>query len=261
MISGIKLNRNLEFVDPLIMILNEEIEAAILKFKDFQTGPIGETPPINIARFIDHTLLKPDATEADIRKLCQEAIQYEFKTVCVNPAWIPLCCEILDLSSTEPIAVVDFPLGASLTTVRTMEAGAAIDAGAKEIDIVIPIGRLRGGDYDYVFKDIKGVYEACEGRPLKVILETSMLTHNEIVAACVICKEVGVSFVKTSTGFGGGGATIEHVALMKAVVGEGIEVKASGGIRTYKDAMRMLSAGALRIGASASVAIVEEQGE
>src|SRR5437016_1740786 len=107
MISGIKLNRNLEFVDPLIMILNEEVEAAILKFKDFQTGPISETPPINIARFIDHTLLKPDATEADIRKLCQEAIQYEFKTVCVNPAWIPLCCEILDLSSTEPIAVVD----------------------------------------------------------------------------------------------------------------------------------------------------------
>ena len=165
------------------------------------------------------------------------------------------------MNSTEPIAVVDFPLGASLTTARTMEARAAILAGAKEIDIVIPIGRLRGGEYDYIFKDIKEVHETCEGRPVKVILETSMLTHDEIVAACVICKEVGVAFVKTSTGFGGGGATIEHVALMKAVVGDGIEVKASGGIRTYKDAMRMLNAGALRIGASASVAIIKEQGE
>src|SRR5208282_3521025 len=240
-----------------LMTLTEKIEAAILKFKDFQPGPISETRiRFNVARLIDHTLLKPDATEADIRKLCQEAIQYEFRTVCVNPIWIPLCREILPILSTKSVAVVDFPFGASLTPARAMGAWTAVKAGAKEIDLVIPIGRLRSGDYEYIHKDLKGVHENCEARPLKVILETSMLTHDQIVAACVICKEVGVAFVKTSTGFGGGGATVEDVALMKAVVGDDIGVKASGGIRTYKDVLRMLSAGASRIGASASVAII-----
>ena len=247
---------------PPIMTLTEKIEAAILEFKDFQPKPIDETPPrFNVAHLIEHTLLKPDATEADIRKLCQEAIQYEFRYVCVNPVWIHLCHEILPLLSTSSVAVVDFPFGASLTPARAMGAWTAVKARAREIDLVIPIGPLRSGDYESVYKDLKGVYDVCEDRPLKVILETSMLTHDQIVAACVICKEVGVAFVKTSTGFGSGGATVEHVALMKAVVGDDIGVKASGGIRTYKDVVRMLSAGASRIGASASIAIVEEQGD
>ena len=247
------------------MTLYDRIQAAILQFRDFHSAQISETgpSPLELARFIDHTLLKPDATEADIRKLCQEANDYNFKTVCVNSSWIPLCSKFLpSLSSsctTIPIAVIGFPLGAGLTLSKSAEAKMAIDFGAKEIDMVISIGRLRGGNYGYVFEDIKCVYEACGNIPLKAILETSMLTHDEIVAACCICKEVGVAFVKTSTGFGGGGASVEHVALMKAVVGDGIEVKASGGIRTYEDAVRMYNAGARRIGASASVAIVGQE--
>jgi deoxyribose-phosphate aldolase len=244
------------------MSLIEKIEAAILEFKDFKPKPIDETPPrFNIAHLIDHTLLQPDATEADILKLCKEAVQYEFKNVCVNPIWIPLCRRILPVLSPKSVAVVDFPFGASLTPARAMGAWSAVKAGAKEIDLVIPLAQLRSGDYEYVHKDLKSVQDTVEGTSLKVILETSKLTHDQIVAACVICKEVGVAFVKTSTGFGGGGATVEDVALMKAVVGDDIGVKASGGIRTYNDAVRMLSAGASRIGASASVAIIEEQGD
>ena len=242
------------------MTHNGRIQDAILKFKDFQPESVSESlPSIDLAGFIDHTLLKPDATEADVRKLCQEAEQYSFKTVCVSSSWIPLCSELLSSSSTSPISVIGFPLGACLTTSKAIEAKMAIEAGAKEIDMVIPIGRLRGGDYDYVFKDVKSVYDSCGHTPLKVILETSMLKHDEIVAACIICKEIGVAFVKTTTGFGGGGAFVEHVALMKAVVGEGVGVKASGGIRTYEDALKMYNAGARRIGTSSSVTIVTKQ--
>ena len=192
--------------------------------------------------------------------LCIEAKNHKLKTVCVNSSWIELCDKLLRESQgvTVPIAVVGFPFGAGVTASKCFEAKAAIDDGAKEIDMVIQIGGLKGGEWEFVFDDIKAVYNACGDVPLKVILETSMLTHDEIIAACRICKEIGVAFVKTSTGFGGGGATVEHVALMKAVVGEKIQVKASGGIRTYNDAIRMLNAGAQRIGASASIAIVTE---
>ena len=247
---------------PFSMGLSEEIQEAIHHFKDFrrkEKSPPGLSPS-ELAPFVDHTLLKPDATATDIQNLCAEAIQHNFKGVCVNSSWIPLCRQLLSSanSSCIPIAVVGFPLGAGLSVSKASEARMAIEKGAQEIDMVLPIGRLRGKEYNYVYNDVKSVYDVCRDVPLKVILETSMLTCEEIVAACVICKEIGVAFVKTSTGFGGGGAKVEDVQLMKAVVGEGIEVKASGGIRTYEDAVRMFNAGARRIGASGSVAIVTQ---
>lgn len=241
--------------------LKQRIRATISEFQEFHySEPIESNgpSPSELHKFIDHTLLRPDATIADIMMLCREAEKYNFKTVCVNSSWLALCRKFLSKSRCEtvPIAVIGFPLGAGITSSKCFEAKAAIDAGAKEIDMVIPIGRLKAEDYYSVFDDIKAVHDSCGDIPLKVILETSMLTHDEIVAACCICKEIGVAFVKTCTGFAGGGATVQHVALMKAVVGQDIQVKASGGIRTYNDARRMIKAGATRIGASASVAIV-----
>ena len=243
------------------MSLHEQIAQATLHFTSFQYKESSESKnpsPTEIARYVDHTLLKPDATEQDIRKLCNEAVEYSVKAVCVNSSWIPLCADVLSICATMviPIAVIGFPLGAGLTSAKVAEAKFAIGAGAEEIDMVIHIGRLRSKDWGYVYSDIQQVYSACGSIPLKVILETCMLTKDEIIAACVICREVGVAFVKTSTGFGGGGAKSEDVALMKAVVGRRVEVKASGGIRTYENAARMFNAGARRIGASATVAIV-----
>jgi len=243
------------------MRLHEQIAQATLRFTDWQYTESSESKspsPTEIARYIDHTLLKPDATEQNIRKLCDEAVEYSVKTVCVNSSWIPLCVDILSkyAPTVAPIAVIGFPLGAGLTSAKVAEAKLAIEAGAKEIDMVIQIGQLRSKEWGYVYNDIQQVCSACGSIPLKVILETCMLTKDEIIAACVICREVGVAFVKTSTGFGGGGAKLEDVALMKAVVGERIQVKASGGIRTYRDAVKMFNAGARRIGASATVAIV-----
>lgn len=239
----------------------QTIRAAISYYKNFQYSDVDNFNGVeaeHLNSFIDHTLLRPDATAEDIRKLCKEALKYDFRTVCVNSSWIELCDSLLQSPESVPlpIAVVGFPLGAGITAAKAFEAKAAIDAGAKEIDMVIHIGRLKQGDYDYVYEDIKAVYDTCGKIPLKVILETVWLTNDEIIAACIICKEINVAFVKTCTGFGGGGATAEHVGLMKKVVGDHIEVKASGGIRTYDDAVKMLNAGATRIGASASIAIV-----
>jgi deoxyribose-phosphate aldolase len=240
--------------------LESRIRAAIDEFRDFQVQEVSaEGPsPAELSQYIDHTLLKPEATATDIAKVCHEADEYNFKTVCLNSSWIKLACQSLK-SAAVPIAVVGFPLGAASTEAKEAETKTAIRDGAREIDTVLHIGHLRDANYRYVHKDIEAVYKACGTIPLKVILETSMLTTDEIVAACVICREVGVAFVKTSTGFGGGGAKVEHIALMNAVVGEKIQVKASGGIRTYEDAVRMYNAGARRIGASASIAIVTKQ--
>ena len=209
-----------------------------------------------LAKAIDHTLLKPTATRADIVRVCTEAAEHQFASVCVNTTWIKLVAELLRGTPVMPICVVGFPLGAASTDSKAYETRRAIADGAEEIDMVINIGHLKGGDHDAVFDDIRAVVEAASGRPVKVILECTMLERDEKVAGCVLSRAAGAAFVKTSTGFGGGGATAEDIALMRAVVGPDMGVKASGGVRSAADAQKMLSAGATRLGASASVAIV-----
>lgn len=208
-----------------------------------------------VADRIDHTLLKPEATRADIERVCAEARQWKFKTVCVNSANVGLAARALAGSGVLPIAVVGFPLGATTPQAKAFEAREAVRQGAQEIDMVINIGALKSKDYKTVLEDIAGVVKASGNKPVKVILETHQLTHDEKVIACALSKVAGAAFVKTSTGFGGGGATVEDVALMRAIVGDDMGVKASGGIRTRQDVEKMLAAGADRIGASASVAI------
>ncbi|MFA4924258.1 MAG: deoxyribose-phosphate aldolase [Ignavibacteriaceae bacterium] len=215
-------------------------------------------PDLSLARMIDHTMLKPDATNDEITKLCAEARQYHFASVCVNPGFVPLCASILKGTDVKVCTVVGFPLGATTTEVKRMEAEQAITSGAVEIDMVINVGQLKSGNYDYVFNDVNKVVTAVKAHRnvCKVILETALLTDEEKVKACLICKKAGADFVKTSTGFSKGGATVGDVALMKKVVGSAIGVKASGGIRSKEDAEAMIASGADRIGASASVKIV-----
>src|SRR3989440_6912056 len=210
----------------------------------------------DLAPYIDHTLLKPDATREDLVKLCDEARRYGFATVCVNSSNVGLARRLLEGSSVKPIAVVGFPLGAATTSAKVFETREAIRAGAAEIDMVINIGALKERNYGYVECDIREVVQAAKPRPVKVILETGALSRDEKVIGCALAKAAGAAFVKTSTGFGPGGATAEDVALMRKVVGEDFGVKASGGVRTAADARKMLEAGANRLGASASVAIV-----
>jgi deoxyribose-phosphate aldolase len=224
-----------------------------------KTGISGSKIDATLAARIDHTLLKPDATREQLITMCDEAKQYNFATVCVNSANIPLIARQLKGSAVKPIAVVGFPLGAATSQAKAFEAREAIRAGALEIDMVINIGALKSKDYKTVFEDIKLVVDAAKPCKTKVILETSQLSDEEKVVACALSKTAGAAFVKTSTGFGGGGATVEDIALMRRVVGSDMEVKASGGIRTHEDAQKMIQAGADRIGASASVAIVTGQ--
>lgn len=205
---------------------------------------------------IDHTLLKAEATDSDIRRHCEEAAQYRFATVCINPTWIKLAADLLRDSPVKPITVVGFPLGASTSESKAHEAWNAIQNGAQEIDMVLNIGALKGRQYDRVLADIQAVVEASSPLPVKVILETASLTQDEKIAACLLSKAAGAAFVKTSTGFGRGGATTEDIALMRRIAGRDMGVKASGGIRTREDALKMIEAGASRVGASASVAIV-----
>jgi deoxyribose-phosphate aldolase len=210
----------------------------------------------DLAPYIDHTLLKPDATREDLVRLCDEARKYGFATVCVNSGNVALCARLLEGCATRPIAVVGFPLGAATTGAKAFEAREAIRAGAAEIDMVINIGQLKARNYAYVECDIREVVLAAKPRPVKVILETGALTRDQKVIGCALAKAAGAAFVKTSTGFGPGGATAEDVALMREIVGDDVGVKASGGVRTTEDARRMVEAGANRLGASASVAIV-----
>ncbi len=221
-------------------------------------GTAGSVPDgaAGLASYIDHTLLKPTATRAEIVQVCQEARAHSFASVCVNTTWIRLVADELRGCPTKPSTVVGFPLGAMVASAKAAETRTAIADGAEEIDMVINIGHLKSGEHDRVYDDIAGVVKAAAGRPVKVILETAMLTREEKIAGCAISRAAGAAFVKTSTGFGGGGATAEDIALMRAVVGPDIGVKASGGVRTADDARRMIAAGADRLGASASVEIV-----
>ncbi len=229
------------------------------------TSGLGFIPrDLGVARFIDHTMLKPDASAAEIAQLCQEAREYHFASVCVNSTYVPLCADLLKGSDVAVCTVVGFPLGASPAEVKAYEAQLAIQNGATEIDMVMNIGVLKSRDVKALHHDIGTVVKTCHAHNVicKVILETSKLNDEEKVIACQVSKVAGADFVKTSTGFGGGGATAGDVALMRKIVGPEIGVKASGGVRNYEDAQAMVKAGATRIGASAGVAIVKaERGE
>ncbi|MGF7453610.1 deoxyribose-phosphate aldolase [Pasteurella bettyae] len=210
-----------------------------------------------IAKFIDHTALTAEKTEQDILQLCDEAIENGFWSVCINSGYIPLAKQKLTGSNVKICTVVGFPLGANLSSVKAFEAKEAIKAGAEEVDMVINVGLIKSAQWEKVEADIKIVLEACQGGLLKVILETCLLSKEEIVKACEICRALNVGFVKTSTGFNKGGATVEDIALMRKTVGANIGVKASGGVRDTETALAMINAGASRIGASAGIAIIK----
>lgn len=209
-----------------------------------------------IAAMLDHTLLKPEATPAQIEKLCAEAAEYHFASVCVNPVYIPLAARLLKGTGVKVCCVVGFPLGAIAPEQKAAEAASCAAMGAEELDMVIHVGAAKAGDWALVQRDIEGVVKAAAGHTVKVIIETCLLTDEEKVKACEAAKAAGADFVKTSTGFSTGGATTHDIALMRKTVGPEMGVKASGGIRDYETAMAMIEAGANRIGASAGIAIV-----
>ncbi len=213
----------------------------------------------NLADYIDHTILKPEAMEKDIQKVCEEAIEHGFKTVCVNSSNIGLVAQLLENQKPIPIAVVGFPMGAAISSVKAFEAKEAIKAGAKEIDMVINLGALKAKDYRKVLVDIQAVVDAARPYPVKVIIETSSLNEDEKITASALAKAAGAAFVKTSTGFAEGGALAEDVELIRRIVGDDVGVKASGGVKTREDVNKMIAAGANRIGASASVDIVTQK--
>ena len=211
-----------------------------------------------LAKYIDHTILKPDATRAQVLKLCDEAKAYGFASVCVNPSRVALAAEALRGTDVKPCCVVGFPLGATPTESKAAEAAVAVKNGAQEIDMVIDVGAAKDGDWAYVQSDIAGVKSACGPALLKVIIETCLLTDDEKVRACLAAKAAGADFVKTSTGFSKAGATVHDVQLMRDTVGPDMGVKAAGGIHTRAEAEAMIAAGATRIGASAGIAIIKE---
>ena len=211
-----------------------------------------------IAKMIDHTILKAEATESEIIKLCKEAIHYNFASVCVNPSMVPVAAKELKGTHVKVCTVIGFPLGATTTEVKAFETKDVIEKGATEVDMVINVGKLKERNLEYVKNDIKAVVEAAKGKALtKVIIETCLLTEEEKIIACKLSKEAGSDFVKTSTGFSTGGATVEDIKLMRETVGPEMGVKASGGVRSKKDALAMIENGATRIGASASISICE----
>ncbi|OAA29726.1 deoxyribose-phosphate aldolase [Kosmotoga arenicorallina S304] len=239
------------------MDLNRKITDEIRRFKEeyhFQEREILEN--IDLSKYIDHTLLKPEATPNMVKELCEEAIEHSFFSVCVNSAFLPLVNDMLKGSEVKRAVVIGFPLGAVSTDVKVFETKWCLAQGVDEFDMVINVGYLKAGLYQEVYDDIKAVVEASKGKTVKVIIETALLTDEEKIAACVIAKEAGAQFVKTSTGFSKAGATVEDVSLMKFVVGEKMKVKASGGVRTREMALAMIKAGADRIGTSSGIKIV-----
>ncbi len=217
--------------------------------------------PRELAAYFDHTILKPDATAENVRKICDEALSHHFFSVCVNPVHVGLVREALTGSDVKVCSVVGFPLGANTPGLKALETRQAVKDGAGEIDMVINVGALKSGDLDWVSKDIEAVVTAAKGALVKVIIETCLLSREEKIQACEVSRNAGAHFVKTSTGFAGGGATVEDVALMKSIVGDDLKVKASGGIKNLSDTLDMIKAGADRIGASAGVAIMKEMAE
>jgi len=280
--SKIQLMLNQQYIisSPLPAICDNEIcnscgqcadraPDAVRKFINMGVARVSNSPggigaPQDIAKFIDHTLLKPEAMVEDVKKLCQEAVEYQFAAVCINPTYVKLAHDSTKGSEVKVCTVVGFPLGAHIPEIKAMEARRAIREGAKEIDMVINIGALKSGDYDLVLRDIRSVVEACVdgSATCKVIIEAALLTDDEKIKACELSKKARAHYVKTSTGFGPGGATAHDVALMSKVVsGTSMGVKAAGGIRTFEDTQKMIEAGATRIGASAGVKIVQEAGQ
>lgn len=212
----------------------------------------------NVAQYIDHTILNADATKEDIKRICEEAKEYKFKTVCIQPYWVKYAKELLAGTEVGVTTVIGFPLGANTTEIKVAEAKQAVTEGASDVDMVINIGALKSEDYDTVLDDIKAVVDAVAGKAIvKVIIETSLLTKAEKIRASELAKQAGADFVKTSTGFSTGGATLDDVQLMRATVGPDMGVKASGGVRTFEDAKAMIEVGATRIGASSGISIVE----
>lgn len=216
---------------------------------------------MELNKYIEHTNLKACATEEDIKKLCNEAMEYHFQAVCVNPHYVPLARELLKDTNIEIATVIGFPLGANTTEVKVYEAIDAIEKGATEIDMVANIGAIKDGDFEYVKKEIEDVHYSCDGRPLKVIIETCYLTDDEIIKMTNICNETFVNYIKTSTGFGSRGVSIEDIDTINSVKNEILEIKASGGIDSYDKALDIIQKGVSRIGTSHGVKIMEEANE
>lgn len=253
-------------IDKLVERIAEEVYRKIASEMNVPSGfaPFSSLSNVNsnssIASMIDHTLLKPDATAEQVTKICMEAREYKFASVCVNTCHVPLVSKLLSGSGVKTCCVVGFPLGAMTTRAKVEETKEAIENGANEVDMVINIGALKSGDYDYVKKDIEAIVNAVRGKAiLKVIIESCLLTDEEKVKACTLSKMAGADFVKTSTGFSTGGATVEDIMLMRQTVGPNLGVKASGGVKDYKTALAMKNAGATRIGTSSGVQIVQSE--
>lgn len=253
-------------IDKLIEKIAEEVYRKVAS--EMKNVPVGYFAGNNIstgnsnsiASMIDHTLLKPDATAEQVKKLCQEAREYKFASVCVNSSNVPLVAEMLRGSGVKTCSVVGFPLGAMTTRAKVEETKEAIENGAAEIDMVINVGAAKSGDWDFVKRDIEALVNAVKGKALlKVIIETCLLTDEEKVKACTLSKMAGADFVKTSTGFSTGGATVEDIKLMRQVVGPNLGVKASGGVKDYKTASAMINAGATRIGTSSGISIAKNE--
>jgi len=211
-----------------------------------------------LARMIDHTLLDPSATRDHVERLCEEAKRYDVYAVCVNSTWVPLAVSVLRGTEVKVASTVGFPLGASLTVVKAFEAETVVGLGAAEVDMVMNIGALKSQDLTFVREDIERIVKACKEAPVKVIIETELLNDQEKVQACMLAQEAGAAFVKTSTGFGSGGATVADVMLIRKTVGNRLGVKAAGGIRTFRDCVAMIEAGANRIGTSSAIQILKE---